>query len=148
MNSLLYFPILRILGVIGTLVVNLRNSCFQSGAKAQEMEKKLREFEKQALAADETLVLSDYSPSKKTFVVLSDSKIHGWRQQKKTSVHFDITYAEVKRCRLSDIMGNKVAPNGNVMNIYLQTCADEVYKLYAFPKATQIAYVLDAHELL
>ncbi len=148
MKPIFYVLILSVLGGIATLVEKLRNERFQNGPKAQEMEEKLRVFEKQALAADETLVLSDYSPRQKTFVVLSDSKIHGWRQKKKTSVHFDIPYADVKKCKLMDIMGNKVEPNGDVMNIHLKTYAGKAYTLFGFPKATQIARELDAHGLL
>lgn len=148
MKPIFYVLILSVFGGIATLVEKLRIERFQNGPKAQEMEEKLREFEKQALAADETLVLSDYSPRQKTFVVLSDGKIHGCRQKRNTSECFDIAYADVKKCRLMDIMGNKVELNGDVMNIYLKTYAGKAYTLIAFPKATQIAHELDAHGLL
>lgn len=80
--------------------------------------------------------------------MLSDSKIHGCQQKKNTSECFDIAYADVKKCKLMDIMGNKVEPNGNVMNIYLKTCDGKAYSLTAFPKATRIACELDARGLL
>ncbi len=142
MNSILWLLIFSaLLGGIGTIVVKRRNEKFQASGKAVEAEERTQAFAKQALDADETVILSDYCPSMKAHVLLTDKGLHYLQEKRSGDLRFDTPYAGIEKVKYTDFSANKVKHDGNVMNIQIKAQSGKC-ALYQFPKAGQIAQEL------
>lgn len=144
MNPLWVGILIILIGGAGALLLKMRNEKFMNSEAGKEAQSKTQDFANQALASDETLLLSDYSPSMKAHVVLSDQGIH-YRQEKRSGeIRFDAAYSEIKKCDFLDFTSNKVKSDGNVVHIKIKSERGNC-TLYSFPKAAEIAQELAKH---
>lgn len=141
MNPLWLGIFIALIGGVGALVLKTRNEKFKNSDAAKEAHSMTQAFADKALASDETLLLSDYSPSMKAHVVLSNKGIHYKQEKRSGEVRFDATYSDIKKCDFLDFTSNKVKSSGNVVHIKI-TSEHGNCTLYSFPKAKEIALEL------
>lgn len=136
--------LVALIGSIGAIVLKTRNQKFENSDAAKEAQSKTQDFANQALASDETPLLTDYSPSMKAHVVLSDKGVHYKQEKRSGEVRFDAAYSDIKKCDFLDFTSNKVKSDGNVVHIKIKSEHGSC-TLYSFPKAAEIARELAKH---
>lgn len=138
MNPLWLGIFIALIGSVGALVLKARNKKFENSDTAKEVRSVTQDFANQVLAPDETLLLSDYSPSMKAHVVLSNKGLYYKQEKRSGEIRFDTTYSDIKKCDFLDFTSNKVKSSGNVVHIKIKSEHDNC-TLYSFPKAKEIA---------
>ncbi len=132
--------VILIVGSVGGFVMKMRNERYASSEDGIQEQQAVEKFARDVLMPDEKLILADYGVGTMEKIALSDRRIY---YLKKDGTMLKIPYSDIKKCKCENFMGNKVKPDGDVVNIIITTNNGK-YTLFSFLRARDIARELDA----